>query len=178
MNAKEITVYQCSECDAAYKTIESANLCCQPSLCACGATISKTQWRCDTCKSQDDRLKWECAERGALHKDGWLCSDGEYFQEPEDFIEGLDIEEEEFDELMALPLPEFAREYQVYLCKPHKPTPINLHEHYEDFCFEDDELPGNWQQAENEVNDWIYSVPDNEWPQVSSVVAWNGEVAR
>jgi hypothetical protein len=128
-----------------------------PKECACGASIPKTRWRCEKCEDHADKLKWECAERKPVGYDGWLYSNLEdtYFQEHEEFIEELDVEEKEFDELMALPLSEFARKYQVYLCKPHKPNPFNLHDDYDDFCFEDHELPGLWLHAEQSVNDWM-----------------------
>jgi hypothetical protein len=128
-------------------------------------------------KDHADKLKWECAERKPCPKDGWFYSDGEYFQDHGEFIEGFDIDSIKLDELMALPAAEFARIYQVYICKPHKPGLFDLNDYYEDHCFEDHELPGNWQQANDAVNDWIKSVPDNEWPQMSSAIAWNGEYA-
>jgi hypothetical protein len=132
MNNKEITVYQCGECEAVYKTIQNAEICCQPNLCKCGATISKTQWRCDKCKDHADKLKWECAERGSVQKDGWLWSevDESSFEDHEEFLEGLDVDEDEFDELMALPSAEFARKYQVYICKAHKPGLFDLNDYY------------------------------------------------
>lgn len=174
MNAKPITAYQCGECTATYVLQISADKCCQPKQCACGNAILKTQWRCNTCKDSDDRLKWECAERGAVLKDGWLYSQtyDRYFQGADEVLD--DIE----DWNLNTPLEEFARRYQVYICKPHKPKPINLHEHFDEHHHEDDELPRNWQQAENEVNDWIKSVPDRAWPQVPSKIAWNGESAN
>jgi hypothetical protein len=181
MNAREFTVYQCGECEAAYKTIESAENCCKPSLCACGATILKTQWRCDKCKDHADKLKWECAERKPCPKDGWLYSkvEDKYFQDHGEFLEEMqDIDSIKLDELMALPAAEFAREYQVYICKTYKPQPFDMSDHFQDFCFEDHELPGLWLHADQSVNDWIASVPDNDWPQVSSAIAWNGEYAK
>lgn len=174
---KEITAYQCNECGKAYMTRNAAELCCKPKECACGASIEKDQWRCDTCKEHAAQLKWECAERKPLQNYGWLYSNfvDEYFQDHEEFIEGLDIEEEEFDELMALSASEFARRFQVYICKPHKPNPFTIHDKYDDFCFEDHELPGLWLHAEQSVNDWIASVPDNDWPQIQSAIAWSGQ---
>ena len=128
-------------------------------------------------KDHAAQMKWECAERKPLQKDGWLYSNlaDKYFQEHEEFIEELDVEEEEFDGLMALSLDEFARQYQVFLCKPYKPRPFDISDHYQDYCFEDHELPRLWLHAEQSVNDWIASVPDNDWPQMMSAIAWNGE---
>jgi hypothetical protein len=175
MNAKETKSWQCGECSVTYTLKVVANLCCMPKDCACGATISKTRWRCDTCKYRDGKFQWECAERKPMQKGGWLYSDGEYFQEPEDFIEGLDIEQEEFDELMALSSVEFARQYQVYLCKPYKPEPIDLNDHYQDFCFEDQPLPDGWEFCEEVIRNWIEDQNDWAWPQVETAIAWNGE---
>lgn len=177
---KEITAYQCTVCAKAYMIRNAAELCCKPKECACGASIKKNQCRCNTCKENAAQLKWECAERKPLHKDGLLYSNSvdKYFQDHKEFIEELDIEEEEFDELMALPTAEFARRFQAYICKPHKPGPIDLNDYYDEFCFEDHELPGNWEQAEQAINDWIEGVPDSNWPEVASEIAWNGQVCQ
>jgi mRNA-degrading endonuclease YafQ of YafQ-DinJ toxin-antitoxin module len=181
MNSKPITAYQCSKCNVAYMTDKVAEGCCRNPYCACGASIPRTQWRCDKCKDHADRFGWECAERNSLPKDGWLYSEtnDEYFCDIENFMLSREFEEQELGELVAmLDNPsEFARKYQVYICKAHKPGLFDLNDYYEDHCFEDHELPGNWQQANNAVNDWIASVSDNEWPQVPSTIAWDGEYA-
>jgi hypothetical protein len=132
-------------------------------------------------KDHAAQLKWECAERKPCPKDGWLYSkvEDKSFQDHGEFLEEMqDIDSIKLDELMALPAAEFARKYQVYLCKAHKPGLFDLNDYYEDHCFEDHELPGNWQQANDAVNDWIASVPDNEWPQAQTAIAWNGEYAN
>jgi hypothetical protein len=179
MNSKQITAYQCGECQAVYWLHDFAKTCCQPKQCKCGATIPKTRWRCDACKDHDDKLKWECAERKPVLKDGWLYSatNDEYFRDIEDFMLSREFKEQEIRKLVSmLDNPsEFARKYQVYLCKPYKPRPFDISDHYQDYCFEDHELPGLWLHAEQSVNDWIASVPDNDWPQMMSAIAWNGQ---
>jgi hypothetical protein len=169
LNSKEITAYQCGNCGVGYMTYDFAELCCKQKKCACGVEISKQQWRCDSCKAAANQLRWECAERRPAPKNGWLYSQnhGRYFEVLDD-VEDWDLN---------LPPAEFARRYQVWLCKPCKPDAISLNQNFEEYCAEDEDLPNGWQQAEQAVNDWIANVPDANWTQHPSIIAWNGEFA-
>jgi hypothetical protein len=182
MNSKPITAYQCGACSATYTAKVVADLCCMPKDCACGATIPKTRWRCEKCETHANKLKWECADRKPCPKDGWLYSAlaDEYFQEPEDFMLSREFDEQEIEELVVLldNFPEFARRHQVYLCKAHKPEPINLNEHFEEYCFEDQPLPDGWEFCEEVIKNWIEDQEVWAWPQMSSAIAWNGEYAK
>jgi hypothetical protein len=175
MNAREVTAFKCGECDTTYTLKVAANLCCMPKECACGVTIQKTRWRCEKCKDHADKLKWECAERKPLPKDGWLYSEryDRYFDGVDEILDGGCGDEIERGDLLSL--SEFAREYQIYICEPKIPASLNLHEEFEDFYHEDDELPGDWEAAEKVIEDWIASVPANQWPLYPTEIAWNGE---
>jgi len=133
-------------------------------------------------KNHADRLKWESAESRPATCDELLYSDraDKYIHncDIEEFLESLNIEEEEYQELLKLPRIEISRQYRIYICKPKIPASLNLHEEYEDSCFEDQELPGDWQAAEKAIDDWIASVPANQWPQYPTRLAWNGEYAK
>jgi hypothetical protein len=183
MSISEITAYQCP-CGKAYLDKNVALECCIAPIekhCKCGAKISKSQWRCDECKDRADALHWECAERGPATSDQLLYSewaDDYISDDPEDFIDRLELEEAEHQEVMDLPLSELARKYQIYVCKPRIPRPINLSETYESSCFEDQELPGNWEAAEQAIEDWINSVEPSLWPQYPTKIAWNGSVVQ
>jgi hypothetical protein len=177
---KEITVYQCT-CGKAYTTKSVALTCCAEKYCACGAKLNNSQGRCKKCKDDAYRLKWECAERRSA-----TCDEGLYSEQLdkftrydiECFIDGLNLEEEEYQELLSLPYSEVARKFCIYICKPKIPSPLNLNEIYEDFCFEDQELPGDWKLAEEAIENWINSVPVNMWPQYQTKIAWNGAIAE
>jgi hypothetical protein len=175
---KEITAYQCT-CGKSYTTKSVALTCCAEKHCDCGAKIDKNQWRCGKCKDDANRLKWECAERRSVICDELLYSEqlDKYIEyDIEDFLDGLDVEEKEYQELIKLPHVELAKRFQIYICKPKIPSPLNLNEEYEDFCFEDQELPGNWELAEEAIENWINSVPANMWPQYPTKIAWSGEL--
>ena len=176
---KEITAYQCT-CGNAYLTKGSALSCCveQPEkLCNCGAKISKNKWRCAECRDRANQLEWECAERSPQPQDAILWSkwsDKYISYDTQEFLESLDLEEEEYRELLKLPLDELARKFQIYICKPQIPIPLNLNDQYQDFCYEDEELPGDWEAAEQAIEDWIKSVSIFSWPQHPTKIAWNG----
>jgi hypothetical protein len=177
---KEITAYQCT-CGKSYTTKSVALTCCTEKHCDCGAKIDKTQWQCKKCKDGADQLKWECAERRSATCDEVLYSEqlGNFIQyDIECFIDGLNLEEEEYQELSKLPYSEVARKFRIYICESKIPKPLNLNEEYEDFCFEDQELPGDWELAEEAIENWINSVPANMWPQYPTKIAWNGAIAE
>jgi hypothetical protein len=176
---KEVTAWQCA-CGKAYLMKNSALSCCSQELifhCACGGRIKETQWRCEECQKREKGLKWETAESRAATCDELLYSDkaDKYIQyDIEEFLEGLNIEEEEYQELLELPHIEISRQYRIYICKPKIPPSLNLNEQFEDYCFEDHELPGDWEAAEKAIDDWISSAPADKWPQHPTKIAWNG----
>jgi hypothetical protein len=179
MNPTQITAYQCV-CGIAYLTEKHAIECCPPErdLCSCGAKIDKTQWRCTQCKDREDGLRWESAESRPATSDELLYSEqaDKYISyDIQEFLDELEIEKEEYQELLTLPHIEIARKFRIYICKPKSPEPFNLSEEYEEYCFEDHELPGDWESVEKAIEDWINSVPVNEWSQYPTRVAWNGQ---
>jgi hypothetical protein len=161
---KQITEYQC-ECGKIFSNLGIAEKCCAPKYCNCGTQIANNAKRCFECQIKVDQFEWECAERRSSAPSQVLYSEkiDDYFGEYIDLIDALNDESEGYEELKSLPIEEFAREFRVYLCEPNIPTPINLCEHYEEFCDENDNLPGDWEEAERAIEAWIDSVEPNAW---------------
>jgi hypothetical protein len=173
---KEITAYQCN-CGNAFFERSRAEECCAPKYCACGVLIAKSAIRCCECSDRKAHLNWECAERRSSAPDQLLYSEkiDDYFGKYIDLMEALDDESEGYEELKSQSVEEFARQYRVYLCEPKIPAPINLFEHYEDFCDEDGDLPDDWDVLGQAIKDWI-EVNRNFWPHHPTKIAWNGVV--
>jgi hypothetical protein len=178
-----VTAYKCS-CGDTFLDRNLAKICCAPKHCTdCGDTIPKTSFRtlCRSCAEKSNQLYWECAEKASATQ--WLHSEvlGEYFEvsallDERYYILDLDsLPDDEAVKVLSLSWEEIARRYQIYLCEPSIPIPLNLNEYYAENCHEDYDLPEGWEEAEKAVNDWIDSVDEGDWPVMPSQVGWNGQ---
>lgn len=87
MNAKDLFlsdgksagVFYCSQCRIVHREIESAESCCRPNKCACGADCEKYYTLCPTCRvnqeTEREAAKFSTAEK-VTSWDGWVYCEG------------------------------------------------------------------------------------------------------
>lgn len=183
MNIVEREAWECGECHKVFVSKDIAEGCCEKKPCVdCGRATRRTyDVRCSGCQSLREFKSWEEADKSATDQP-LVYSDflSKYFppdQMEEEYFEA--IEDETIVNVRSSPLTllNMCEDLRMYTCEPRTPSHFSLLERYEDYIAEIDgedmEPPGDWEKAEQAVNDYFKEC--GPWSYWQTRTAWNGE---